>query len=131
MYMEKRSIASCIILSILTCGIYSFYWDYKMWDSLYRANGMMSKAGTDLILSLVTCGIYYIYMHYKAGKLEAEAYRRHGLGQKDESVVYLVLTIFGLGIISQALLQSSINSPLADAVNSNLHNQHQNPHGQF
>jgi len=105
-----------------------FYWDYKIWDSMYRANGMQSRAGTDLLLSIVTCGIYYIYMHYRMGKLEAEAWARHGLGHKDESLIYLLLTIFGLGIISVAIVQSNINHPLADAVNQAFHNHHHGGH---
>ena len=130
MIMEKRSVATSIILCIITCGIYMWYWDYKNWDSLYRANGQPSKAGTDLLLSLITCGIYYIYMHYKMGKMEGEAFARYGLGQKDDSVLYLILTIFGLGIVSVAILQSNINHPLADAVNGYHYNAHNNHHQQ-
>ena len=28
--VEKRSIATCIVLSIVTLGIYMFYWMYKL-----------------------------------------------------------------------------------------------------
>lgn len=115
--IEKRSIGTSIVLTFLTCGIYSWIWDYKVWSSLYKANGMENRAGTDLVLSLVTCGIYYIYMFYKAGKLESSAYAKHGLARKDDSTIYLLLTIFALWIIPLAMMQSNINNELADAVN--------------
>jgi len=117
-FIEKRSIGMAIVLCIVTCGIYAWFWVYKVWDSLYKANDMPSNAGTDLLLSLVTCGIYYIYMYYKAGKLEASAFARHGLQQKDDSVMYVLLAVFGFWVISLAILQSNINSQLADAANN-------------
>ncbi|MCL1787477.1 MAG: DUF4234 domain-containing protein [Defluviitaleaceae bacterium] len=118
MTLERRSIGTAIVLTIVTCGIYALYWEFKLWDSLYKANNMPSRAGTDLVLSLVTFGIYTVYMHYKAGKLEASAAVLHGLAPKDDSMLYLILTIFGLGIVSMAILQSNINNHLVDAVNS-------------
>ena len=118
MVIERRSVGTAIVLTIITCGIYALYWDYKLWDSLYRANKMPSTAGTDVVLSLITCGIYYIYMHYKAGKLEASAHTLYVLPPKDDSILYLILTIFGLGIVSVAILQSNINNNLVDVVNN-------------
>ena len=117
MIIERRSVGVAILLAFLTCGIYTLYWDYKMWDSLYKANKMQSRAGTDLVLALVTCGIYYIYMHYKAGKLESSAHHLHGLTPTDDSILYIILTIFGLGLVSMAILQSNINKNLVDVVN--------------
>ena len=125
MLLERRHPGVAIVLSIITCGIYVFYWEYKLWDSLYKANNMPSNAGTDLVLSIFTCGLYTIYMHYKAGKLEASAHTLHGLPPKDDSVLYLILTIFGLGIISMAILQSNINNNLVDVVNDAYAPPHQ------
>ena len=130
MVMEKRSVATAIILSIVTCGLYELFWTYKLWDDLYRANGYRSSAGTDLLLSIVTCGIYYIYMQYKMGKMESEAYQKYGLGHKDDSVLYIVLSLFGLAIVAECIVQSSINNRLADAVNHAHFNNQQNQFNQ-
>ena len=118
MLIEKRSIPAAIIFTIITCGIYGLYWDFKIWDSLYRATNRPSSAGVDVLLSIVTCGIYYVYMMYKAGKMESEAYNMYGLGTKDDRILYLILSIFGFAIIVMAILQSNINNQLADAVNN-------------
>ena len=121
MIIEKRSIPSAIIFTILTCGIYVIYWEYKILDSLYKANNIPSNAGVDVLLSIVTCGIYGLYMLYKAGKMETSAMAMYGLPEKDEAALYLILGVVGLGIVSFAILQSNINNHIADAVNNTFH----------
>lgn len=118
MVIEKRSIPLAIVFTIITCGIYMIYWEYKILDSLYKANNIPSSAGVDVLLSIVTCGIYGLYMLYKAGKMESQAMAAYNFPEKNESALYLILGIFGLAIISFCILQSGINNFLADAVNN-------------
>ena len=107
---DKRGIGLAVVLTIVTCGIYLYYWLYQLLSTLYRLNNRQSSAGLDLILSLITCGIYTIYLGYKMGKLESEAYQANGLPFKDDSVLYLILAIFGLTVINLAIIQSGINN---------------------
>ena len=118
MIIEKRSIPTAIVLSIITCGIYMIYWEYKILDSMYRATNQPSTAGMDVLLSIITCGIYGIYMLYQAGKMESQAMANYGLPEKNEAVLYVILGVFGLAVVSFCILQSNINNLLADAVNS-------------
>ncbi|MCL2415753.1 MAG: DUF4234 domain-containing protein [Defluviitaleaceae bacterium] len=131
--MEKRSIATCIILSIVTCGIYLYYWVYKIMESLYKANNMESKAGMDILLSIVTLGIYGIYLYYKMGKLESSAYQMFGLPARDDALLYLILGLLSYGIICWAIVQNNINNDLADRVNAayTQHVQNQGGGGQM
>ena len=135
MFIEKRSVGMAVVLSLITCGIYALYWEYKVWDSLYRANNMPSTAGTDVLLGIVTCGIYTHYMMYKAGKMESDAHRIFNLPPKDDSVLYLILSLFTIGILPLAIIQGNINSTLADVVNAQYHNPYgqnpQNPNGPY
>ena len=66
--------------------------------------------GVVILLSIVTCGIYLIYWFYKYGKLQAEMCQRAKMVVTDNSVVYLVLAIFGLSIIAVAIMQSQFNT---------------------
>lgn len=43
------------------------------------------------------------------GKRMAEAGAKHNVATSDNSLVYLILSIFGLGIISYCLIQSDLN----------------------
>lgn len=104
--MTQRSIGVSILLSIVTCGIYAYYWMFKMTQEITDYNNENANPGVELVLSLVTCGIYYIYWNYKMGKRIAQACSP----SSDNSILYLILAIFGLGIVSMAIMQSSMNN---------------------
>jgi hypothetical protein len=120
MFIEKRSLPLAIIFAVITCGIYMIYWEYRILDSLYRVNNMPSSAGTDVLLSILTCGIYGLYMLYRAGKMESSAMAMYNFPEKDEGALYVILGIFSMGIVSFCILQSNINTMLADAHNNTV-----------
>ena len=66
------------------------------------------------LLSLVTCGIYSLYWSYKMGNLLDTADVAAGKPSQSRGVIYLVLSLFGLGIVTYCLLQNSINNMLPD-----------------
>ena len=69
----------------------------------------MASVGTAFIYSLLTCGIYTIYWNYKMGQKMAEAGKKYNRPINDNSVLYLVLSIFGLGLVNYCLIQSDLN----------------------
>lgn len=108
--IEKRSIGLGILLTILTCGIYGLYWFVKITDEAGELSGDKSMSGgMALLLTLVTCGIYTYFWSYKMGKLMYQAQERDGKTPIDNSVLYLILSIFGLTIVSYCIIQSDIN----------------------
>lgn len=110
--IRKRSIAVCILLTIITCGIYGIYWFVKLND---EANYLSSvpvpiSGGTALLLTILTCGIYGLFWMYKQGeKLEIARIQRD-MPAANLAVLYLVFSLLSLGIISFALMQNEINS---------------------
>ena len=130
MLIEKRSVAMGIVLTIVTCGIYAYYWLYQILDSLYKANNQNSTAGMDVLLCIITCGIYAIYILYKLGQLEKQAHATYGLPAKDDSILYVILGIFSYGIIAWAIIQNNINTNLADTVNEAYARYHGGGHGE-
>lgn len=109
--VEKRSIAVAIILSIITCGFYSIYWFVKLTDEVnYASNHPQDMSGgMALLLTLVTCGIYGYIWYYKMGEKLDELATAKARPTQSRGVVYLVLGLFGLGIVSYALMQDSLN----------------------
>lgn len=108
--IQKRDIAIAIILSIFTCGIYSIYWFIVLSDDVGKANNNPQiSGGVAFLLNLVTCGIYGIYWSYKLGKEMFEANQKHGIPANDNSIMYLILSLFGFQIITWAILQSELN----------------------
>jgi hypothetical protein len=107
---KERGIATCIILSMVTCGIYGLYW----WACLINEPNTAlddpgPSAGVVIILSIITCNIYGIFWAYKQGERLDEIKRKRGLPTNDRGVVYLLLTLFGLSIVAWALMQDELN----------------------
>lgn len=109
MYKE-RNIATSVILTIVTCGIYGLYWLVCLTDEVNReADEKLPAGGTTLLLTIVTCGIYGYYWAYKMGKNVQNISAKNNIEAADNSVLYLVLEIVGLGIVDFCLIQSDLN----------------------
>ena len=108
--VAPRSIPVAIILSIVTCGIYFLYWMYMINNEINELaqDPMAPSGGIVILLSIVTCGIYSWYWYYKMGE------KCDYITQSNSSsnVIFLILGIFGLGIVSVALMQDSVNRVL-------------------
>ena len=110
--VQKRNIATCIILTIVTIGIYGLYWVAKITDEsklLAKDENSLPSGGIVVLLTIVTCGIYGFYWAYKIGQIQYKAEKDHKIEEaKDNSVMYLVLEIV-FSIIGWALMQNEIN----------------------
>ncbi|SFR59148.1 DUF4234 domain-containing protein [Anaeromicropila populeti] len=108
--ITQRNIALCIILTLITCGIYGLYWMICLnSDSQIVSKDTGVSGGLLILLSIVTCGIYTIYWMYKLGDRIDMAKASRGVTSANTGVLYLVLTIFGLSIISYCLAQNELN----------------------
>ncbi len=109
--IKERNIAMCIILSIVTFGIYGLVWFFNMNSDARTVSGDNSISGGKAILfSLLTCGLYMIYWNYKMGKTIYQAEVNKGMQNcSDNSTLYLILSIFGLAIVSECLIQNELN----------------------
>ena len=108
----RRDIAVSIILSIVTCGIYSIYWMIKLNDEINAAVGDQAAqtGGVVFLLTLVTCGIYGLYWLYKMGEKVDAIKIRAGQPAGSSAVLYLLFGFLGLSIVSYALMQDTINN---------------------
>lgn len=108
--MKQKNIAVCIILTLFTCGIYGIVWFFNLTDETASLNEDPSFSGINAFLfTLLTCGIYNIYWSYKMGKELYEAKLKRNIPTTDQSVLYLILSLFGLGIVNYCLMQNDIN----------------------
>ncbi len=109
--IKQRNIAVCILLSIITCGIYNIIWTISIVDDLNAAADRRNDMGGGLVwlLGLVTCGIYTYIWLYTAGEKVGEIRRRNGMTAGSEGLIYLLLALFGFGIVSYAMIQNELN----------------------
>ena len=100
-----RNVVVCILLSIITCGIYGIYWMYNL--NQYACYAAPQEWNTDgllvILFSILTCGIYGIYWNYKMGK----AYARIN-GGSDNSLLFILLSLFGFSIVNINMAQGRI-----------------------
>jgi hypothetical protein len=109
--IQKREIGLAILFTILTCGIYGIYWFVKITNEARLLSGDDSMSGEmALLYTILTCGIYKFYWSYKMGKMMYKAYEGCGRVPTDNSVLYLILSIFQLDIVSYIIIQSELNS---------------------
>lgn len=110
--ITERNIAICIVLSIITCGIYGIYWQICIVNDVNTAAETPNdtSGGMVFILGLITCSIYLLYWFYKAGeKMQAAQEKRGVAGAQNQGVLYLILALFGFSIIGYCLIQNDLN----------------------
>ena len=106
--ITPRSIVAAIILSLVTCGIYQYYWMFKMNEevNVLASEPAATSGGLVILFTLLTCGIYGIYWSYKMGE---RCDRIKGSDNGSSAILYLILTLLGFGIVTFCLIQDTIN----------------------
>ncbi len=109
--IQQRNIVLCVILSLVTCGIYGLVWFFNIVSDLNAAAPASDDQtpGIVLLLTIVTCGIYGLIWLYRAGEKVDQIRANNGEAPSSSNILYLVLGIFGLGIIAYCLIQTELN----------------------
>ena len=96
---EDRSLVMYIVLTIITCGIYSYYFLYSMAQDANIVCAGDGKQTSGLVvfilLSFVTCGIYAWIWYYNLGNRLAENAPRYGLTFTENGTTVLLWQLFG------------------------------------
>lgn len=106
MNMVERNIVMVLILSIITCGIYSLYWTYVTAEALNeedKTTPELMNYVIAILLGIVTCGIFTIYWNYTFYKKSDVALNSNNF------LINFILSIFGFSIVSTLIVQSDIN----------------------
>ena len=106
--IKERSIVMAIVLTILTCGLYSIYWMAKINDESLEITEEGGPSGAMVVLlTLVTCGLYGYFWAYKMGECVD---KMKGNEKGTMGVIYVILSVCSLSIVSYALSQDAINN---------------------
>lgn len=110
--LQQRSVATVIILSIITCGIYSLYWSYVTINALDEEGGASNMSPVlQFVLMFFYVGMVLFGINANAN-INAIRERR-GLPTRDNQVAWLLLGLF-IPIVLVGIVQNEINQ-LADA----------------
>jgi hypothetical protein len=107
------------VLTMVTCGIYYFYWQYVTTEELKQATGRDDlNPMMDLLLTLCCCGLWAIYVQYRNAQVVHEQFEARGQSHEDKSTFILILhalaALNGItSLIALLMLQDEFNK-LAD-----------------
>ena len=94
-----RSLVAYILLNIITCGIYGYYFLYTMArDVNIVCSGDGKKTGglaAFILLSWITCGFYALYWYYALGNRLASNAPRYGLNFQENGTTVLLWYLVG------------------------------------
>ena len=105
MQIEKRNIGVCVLLTIVTCGIYGIVWVVKMLREAVQIKDQTDDGMAEILLGIFLCPVGF----YMAEKKFNEGCQARGIAHEDRSVMYLVLGFVGLGIVDYIMMQSDLN----------------------
>ena len=103
-----RNIALDLVLALVTCGLFNLWVQARQMDAV---NAMLGEERYRFLpwflLTLLTCGLYHVYHEYRFSSDIAAM-----LGPEAASLpmISLLLSLFGLTIVADAIQQSHINA---------------------
>lgn len=95
----NRDLVTYILLSLVTCGIYGYWFVYKMaqdTNTICEGDGNNTPGlAAFILLSIVTCGIYSIYWQYQLAKRMDENAPRYGVTLTEHASDVLLWLLLG------------------------------------
>ena len=106
--LQKREVVTVVLFSIITCGLYSIYWDYVTMQALDE-EGQSSNMPFIAQFLLLFFYVGYIFFALNANANINAIRERRGLLAKDNLVLFIILAVF-CPIALNAVVQSEINA---------------------
>lgn len=108
---HQASIPLYLVLTILTCGLFNLYWNYRQ---IWACNDLLGRKEFNfwlwVLLSLITCGIYHVFYQYKMGAAIVDIQRMHHRDLFDKlPLISVFATILGFSIVVDCIHQHEIN----------------------
>lgn len=114
--MTRRNPIVVVVLSVLTCSIYAYYWLYVTTDELRRETGRSDLSpAIDLLLAIFTAGLWGMWATYRNARIVHEELRAAGVARDDKSLpiaLFHAATFFtgGAWLVAVAILQDELNA---------------------
>lgn len=109
--VKPRNLVLYIVFTLISCSYFAFYWMYTLTEDVKELSGDHSgtSGGMTILFAFLTCGIYSLFWMYKQGDAIDKMKVQRGMPAGNSGILYLVLAIFGVGIVSYALMQNEVN----------------------
>jgi hypothetical protein len=113
--LSKRHPLAVVALTLVTFGVYAYWWLYKTTDELRQETGRDElRPAVDVILTLITFGFWGVWAGYRNAKIAHETLEEDGEAHADKSLGVAAFAGFGLvsgwsWLVAMVLLQEDYN----------------------
>lgn len=104
----RRNVGSCIILTIMTGGIFGIVWLVKICKDLGRLHGDENPVGSEVLLYLLV-PFYSVYWAYAKGKQMYEDSKKRGGNLTDRKYIYLFMNLMFMQLFTLGFIQTQLN----------------------
>lgn len=105
----RRNVGSCVILTLMTLGIFGIVWLVKICKDLRRLHGDENPVGGEVLLFLLV-PFYSVYWAYDKGKQMYEDSKRRGGNLTDRKYVYMFMNLLFMQLFTLGFIQTQLNS---------------------
>lgn len=128
--IQRRDFWMVLLLTIITCGIYGFYYIYQITKDLNTMAGNDGKTidpAIAVVLSIVTCGIYEVWWYYQMGNRIQQMGMANNIPVEENGTTYLLWVLLGYVVcglgtwVAMYLFIKNFNN-IAFAYNSHISN---------
>ena len=102
--IQRREFWTYVLLSFVTCGIYSIYFWYKCSEDVNRICLGDGDETMNFILAwllgIVTCGIFLIIWYYKLGNRLQMAGQKYGIAIQENGTTVILWKVLGMFVCS-------------------------------
>ena len=107
--MKKRSVAAVVILTLITCGIYGYYWLFVTARDLQKESGTSEISPVvTLLLSLFVSVAGTALLGFDTNTTVNALKAQRGMKQEDNKVLWIVLGAI-IPIVLYGLIQNEVN----------------------
>lgn len=101
LYIGKtRSPIVVVILSLITCGIYSLYWYYTIMEDMNKSLNRDYLSSALMLILAIVCFPVAWYILYKVDQGLVEVCHQEGVPYRENFILWLLLSLaFGVGVI--------------------------------
>jgi len=104
----RRNVGSCIILTIMTGGIFGIIWLVKICKDLGRLHGDENPVGSEVLMYLLV-PFYSVYWGYDKGKQMFEDSQKRGGNLTNRKYVYLFMNLMFMQLFTLGFIQTQLN----------------------
>ena len=113
--VTKRSPLAVVVLTVVTFGLYAYWWLYRTTKELQRETDRDDlRPLLDVLLAVVTVGLWGIWAGYRNSKIVHEEMLERGEEHLDRSMAVGVISALSLAtgwawVVAMAILQEDLN----------------------